>query len=162
MDMNVTTIKDIRAYGAFMSEGAARSLTLLQAIDNMVAGMATIAEQARSFTTAVNEMSAGIPRLTVAIPEDEIVPAYEALQDDLVKLHSMLRAQCHRVDNSPAFRKDDGVCEGYRTNMGAIRDLHDALETFRCLILEHNADLDPAGTEVMTDASEIERYLASL
>lgn len=162
MQMNGTTIRDIRAYGAFMSEGAARSLALLQAIDNVVTAMGTITEQTRSFTVVVRDMSAGIPNLALAIPEDDIIPAYEALEDDLVELHGTFREHCQRAERSSALRDDDGVCEAYRSTMAAIHELHDALETFRWLILEHNAELDPAKGQVMTDVSEIERYLAAL
>lgn len=162
MHMSATTIRDIRAYGDFMSDGAARSLKLLQAIDSTVTAMGTIAEQARSFTGIVREMAAGVPQLALPIPEEEIIPAYEALQDDLVKLHSEFRTRCARAEQATELRPDDGVCDAYRAAMAAIGGLHDALETFRWLILEHNADLDPAKGQVMTDSAEIERYLAAL
>lgn len=145
-----------------MSEGAARSLELLRAIDSTVTAMGTIAEQARSFTAVVHDMAAAVPRLEFPIPEDEIIPAYVALQDDLVKLHGEFRARCACAERDSELRPDDGVGDAYRAAMAAINGFHDALETFRWLILEHNADLDPAKGPVMTDADEIERFLAAL
>jgi len=145
-----------------MAAGAARSLELLRAIDGVLIALSTITEQNRSFVHVVKEMSEGLTELGLPIPEESIIPEYERLQDELSTIHAELRALCNKCESSTAVRNEDGIRDAFNSACDAINELHASLETFRWLILEHNADLDAVGTETLTSEDEIKRYLAAL
>lgn len=162
MTTSATITRDIRIYADFISDGAARSLRLLREIDNTVAVMRTIASLGNSFCATVKDLTDDFSCVEGTFPEDELASAYESVQASLAEIHRELVKMHAAAAKDHDLRPHDGVCEAVQAAIRAIINLHDAIETFRWRLLEHNADQeDPAGP-VLTSAEEIEQYLAAL
>lgn len=161
MMINRDAISDIRAFGDFMQQSAARNLELLRRIASTVTALRTIGKQARGFIEIVQDLTASIHAITEAIPED-VLPVFEQLQDDLASLHGLMRQKRAAAQRAAELCDGDGVCEAYSEAMEGIHGLHECIETLRWLIMEHNAELESSTGDVLTSAEEVERYLASL
>lgn len=163
MTTNATITKDIRAYADFVSAGAARSLELLRRIDNTVMVMRTIASQSNGFREIIQGLTDDFSHVEGTIPEEELVDSYETVQGALTTVHRELVKMHAAAAKDRDLRPHDGVCEAIQAAIKAVAGMHDAIETFRWRLLEHNADKEEPGESlVLTSAEDIERYLAAL
>jgi len=160
--MTKNPFDDIREYGSFMMESAARSLVLLRTIERTVLALRTISSEAKSFVLSIDGLTKSLVNCKAPLPEEEVLPIYESIQTKLETMHTNLRRRCALADRDRNLCDDDGVSTAFRECINSVSDLHSSIETFRWMLLEHNADLDEATGPVLTDADEIQKYLKAL
>lgn len=148
-----------------MSAGAVRSLDLLREIDTTIDALAHHTEllrtAERAFVRAKNAIFSG--NHSKAIPEKDIIPVLESLQDSLMKAHSESKQKMSYALNDPRLSDDDGVADGYATLLDALVSLNHTTESLRWAILESNADAEgPHTPKLLSEPSEIDAFLDAL
>lgn len=156
--------RNAREFSADVRVDAARSLELLRAIDSTVDWLSRVRAKldidivfARATVDRVNALS------PVATLDDEGVTcaALEEGQEMIRELHDLFVAKRKSARRDPNLREDDGVVEAYDAAVDSAADLHDALETLRQCILEHDADCSRATCRTYA-ASDLSQMFADL
>lgn len=152
---------EIAEYTAWASS-ATRDLELLRAIDQTVTALCTVHDLMDSIHRSSAKLLERLPNATKAIPEGEIVPGLEALLDDIATAHRHFVEKKASADCAEELDPEDGVSDAYEQALSSMSDAHAALDDLRWGILNHNALLEPASGQAMSDPSEIEKFLLSL
>lgn len=158
-------LADALSAAELMGVGAVRSLDLLREIDGTIDAITHHCRlfngaQAAFDTVARNILSGAATR---EIPEDDIIPVLEQLQDSLVTTYAESKAKMQCAIRDPRLRDDDGVVDAYRTLLQALDSLNSTTEKLRWSILESNADKEDKHEPcVMSDPKDISNFLDSL
>lgn len=148
-----------------MGVGAVRSLDLLRDIDGTIEA---VTHYTNLFETAEREFSKA--RVAVAsghaenqIPEEDIVPILESLQDKLGKAYPYYQAKMECAIDDPRLSDDDGVVDAFENLLQALDALNNTTEMLRWCILESNVDAEASfKPKILSNTKEIDSFLDSL
>jgi len=148
-----------------MGAGAVRSLDLLRVIDGTLDSLLhhtqlfETAEQA--FTNITHAIQSGSSENV--IPEAELIPVLEKLQNSLVASHADCTRKMKAAISDPRLCDEDGVADAYAALLQALDALNSATETLRWSVLESNAEAEKGHTpKVLSKPEEIDSFLDSL
>lgn len=155
--------REIQEFGRFMSDGTARSLHLLRAIESTVLAVGTIRDQMVSFKNMTEVLTTSLSKTEESVPEMGILDVFEEVQDGLGRLHATLEKKLSFAKADTKLRDEDAVCDVYDQACESLRELHDTIEHLRWDLMQHNAtrDRSNAGPELTTEDS-VRVFLASL
>lgn len=148
-----------------MGVGAVRTLDLLRDIDGTIEAIShhcqLLNAAASSFVAVKNSIASG--EASKVIPEENVVPVLEKLQDSLVKSYEESKAKMHCAINDPRLSDEDGVVDAYSRLLDALASLNTLTEDLRWSILESNADKEVGHTPVvMSEPGDIDKFLDDL
>lgn len=162
---NLHLFTDALSAAELMGVGAVRSLDLLRDIDGTITALTHQADLLRAAERAFASVQESIAKgdATSVIPEENVVPVLEALQQNLCDSYPALQAKMKCALDDPRLNDDDGVADAYATLLEAVNSLNDAAERLRWAILESNADVEGDHSPViMSDTAQINAYLDDL
>lgn len=162
---NHSLLTDALSAAELMGVGAVRSLDLLRDIDGTIdavyhhAGLLNAAE--RAFASVKESISSG--EVSNAIPEDDLIPVLESLQDGLVRSHTHFQSKMACARRDPRLSDDDGVVDAYAALLNSLAALNGATEALRWSILESNADNEAKHEpKIMSESKDIDAFLDDL
>lgn len=158
-------LADALSAAELMGVGAVRSLDLLRDIDGTIDAITHHVELLRTAERAFVHVKKAITSgdASKAIPEDDIIPVLEDLQDSLVKSYAESKEKMECAIADSRLSDEDGVVDAYAILLDALISLNNTTETLRWAILESNADAEGSHTSnVLSDPSEIDSFLDSL
>ncbi|ELF6206753.1 hypothetical protein KTQ74_28295 [Pseudomonas chlororaphis] len=158
-------LADALSAAELVGVGAVRSLDLLRDIDGTIDAIThhcrLFGGAQAAFDAVAKDISSGAA--TKAIPEGDIIPVLEQLQDSLVKGYAESKEKMQCAIRDPRLRDDDGVVDAYSSLLEAIYALNTTTEKLRWSILESNADKevdhDPV---VLSNPEDINKFLDDL
>ncbi|MFP3852494.1 hypothetical protein [Pseudomonas sp. W5-01] len=158
-------LADALTAAELMGVGAVRSLDLLRDIDGTIDALthhtALLRAAERTFANVKKALSSG--EAAKAIPEGDIIPVLEGLQDSLVKSFSEKTQKMGYAISDPRLSDEDGVVDAYSIFLDAVASLNRTTESLRWAILESNADAEESHAPViLSEPSDIDNYLDSL
>ncbi|WP_143522854.1 hypothetical protein [Pseudomonas sp. 2822-15] len=158
-------LTDALSAAELMGVGAVRSLDLLRDIDGTIDA---VSHHARLFDAAekvFSKIQASIASgdASKLIPEDDLIPVLESLQDKLVKSYSESKKKMACAVHDPRLTDDDGVVDAYEALLQSLESLNSTTEALRWSILESNADTEKGHTpKVLSESKDIDSFLDSL
>ncbi|PKH12585.1 hypothetical protein BI292_06130 [Pseudomonas sp. 43NM1] len=158
-------LADALSAAELMGAGAVRSLDLLRDIDGTIDAVSHHTKlfytAQRAFATIQASIAAG--DASKAIPEDDLIPVLEALQEKLVRSYSESKQKMECAKADPRLTDDDGVVDAYVALLDSLAALNSTTEGLRWSILESNADAETHHTsKVLSDSKDIDSFLESL
>lgn len=158
-------LADALSAAELMGVGAVRTLDLLRDIDGTIEAIShhcqLITAAANSFVAVKEKIASG--EASKLIPEENVVPVLESLQDSLVKSYEESKAKMQCAINDPRLSDEDGVVDAYARLLDALTSLNTMTEELRWSILESNADKETGHTPVvMSDPAAIDKFLDDL
>lgn len=148
-----------------MGAGAVRSLDLLRDIDGTIEAIShhcqLLNTVANSFVAVKKSIASG--KALKLIPEENVVPVLENLQDSLVKSYEESKAKMQCAIDDPRLSDEDGVVDAYARLLDALTSLNTMTEELRWSILESNADKETGHTPVvLSEPADIDKFLDDL
>lgn len=158
-------LADALSAAELMGVGAVRTLDLLRDIDGTIEAIShhcqLINAAANSFVAVKEKIASG--EASKLIPEENVVPVLESLQDSLVKSYEESKAKMQCAINDPRLSDEDGVVDAYARLLDALTSLNTMTEELRWSILESNADKETGHTRVvMSEPAAIDKFLDDL
>lgn len=144
----------------------ARSLEVLRDIEATVDTLAWYRRRVDSDADFVESTVDLINRsadVLVTLDADGAICA--SLEDAQRGIETFRAEQCERREaarRAPELREDDGVVDAYDEVIEAAARLHDAINTVRWCIMEHDADLERGQPRTSFDASDFGAMFAGL
>ena len=157
---------ELRAFTASVRDTSARSLDLLRAIESTLTWLDRMASQLRADATFAEKTNEGLHKAEGVIdPDGSIQEDLERVQENVETLYQALieRRQHGREDRQ--LTEEDGIEAAYTEAIAQAADLHNAINTLRWNIGEHDIDAEPYVSDpakVFSSPEEIEAYLLSL
>lgn len=148
-----------------MGVGAVRTLDLLRDIDGTIEAISHQCRLLNAAATAFLGVKESIAsgEASKLIPEENVVPVLEKLQESLVKSYAESKAKMQCAINDTRLSDEDGVVDAYANLLKELTSLNALTEDLRWSILESNADKEIAHTPaVMSDPAEIDKFLDDL
>lgn len=158
-------LADALSAAELMGVGAVRSLDLLRHIDGTIDALTHLTELLRTTERAFVKVKATISagEAAKAIPEEDLIPVLEDLQNGLVQSHAESKQKMECAIEDPLLSDEDGVVDAYAILLDALISLNSTTEGLRWAILESNADTESAHvSRVLSDPSEIDSFLDAL
>ena len=145
---------------------AARSLELLHAIESTLAWLNKLSKTLNANTSFALEANDNLDKIWCLIDEDEkLANEMESAQVMVEELYQELLAKRQHAINDHNLTDEDGIADAYTEAVAAAADLHNAINTLRWNIAEHDVDVskscDGPGP-VITSREELKEYLAAL
>ncbi|WP_457265742.1 hypothetical protein [Pseudomonas sp. P5_C3] len=158
-------LADALSAAELMGVGAVRSLDLLRDIDGTIEAIShhcqLLNAAERSFVAVKDSIASG--EASKLIPEENVVPVLESLQDSLVKSYAESKAKMQCAINDPRLNDEDGVVDAYAGLLDALTSLNTMAEELRWSILESNADKESDHTPViLSEPADIDKFLDDL
>ncbi len=137
--------RELQDFSASVSEGAARSLDLLRDIEITLAWLNRLTGQLRNDATFAEAACSDVDATRSPIDKDgRIQDDLEVAQREVEAVYNLLidKRQAGRDDSR--LTEDDGIEGAYSEAIAQAADLHNAINTLRWRIGEHDIDSDPS------------------
>lgn len=166
IDRNAACVgRNALAFSVDVQGEAARSLELLRAIDDAVEWLNRIRKKFEADTEYARATIARVNRLSPIMQMDlagAICIQFERAQSAVCDTHAALVAKRDAARSAPELREDDGVVDAYDGVIEAAINLHDALDTLRLCMLEHDADCEKGEPRKTYSVDHLEELFADL
>lgn len=158
-------LADALTAAELMGVGAVRSLDLLRDIDGTIDAIShhcqLLHAAERAFCAVKKSIASG--DASRPIPEENVVPVLENLQDSLVRTYSESKEKMQCAIDDPRLSDEDGVVDAYAGLLEALITLNTTTEALRWSILESNADKEAGHTpKVLSEPADIDKFLDEL
>lgn len=145
---------------------AARSLKLLHAIESTLAWLNRLSTTLAANTCFALNVNDNLDKADCLIDEDEkLAQEMESAQALMEEVYQELIIKRQHALDDHNLTDEDGIAEAYTEAIAAAADLHNAINTLRWNIGEHDVDVahacDQPGPTLSTP-KELEDYLAAL
>lgn len=148
---------ELRAFTASVRDTSARSLDLLRAIESTLTWLDRMASQLRADATFAEKTNEGLHKAEGVIdPDGSIQEDLERVQENVETLYQVLieRRQHGREDRQ--LTEEDGIEAAYTEAIAQAADLHNAINTLRWNIGEHDIDAEPKSLSKPYSAEDID------
>lgn len=147
MDSDMTRLdierSELREFTAEVQAEAARNLDFLRAIESTLAWLERLNKQLQADAEFAERVNEGLPSIEGVIdPDEAIQQALESAQTDVEKLYCLLIEKRGHGRNDSHLTLDDGIEDAYTQAIAQAADLHNAINTLRWSIGEHDIDAD--------------------
>lgn len=154
---------ELRDFSAGVQAEAARSLEILRAIESTLAWLERLTGQLRADVSFAEKVNAGLEQIAGVIdPDNTIQDALQTAQLDVEELHSLLIAKRQHGRDDQRLTEEDGIEAAYTEAIAAAADLHNAINTMRWNIGEHDIDADPNAVGDKYPADEVDKMFDDL
>ncbi len=144
----------------------ARSLDLLRAIEETIDSLAWMrsrldgdSELVESTIATINESAHVVIRLDA---DGSVCASLQEAQSVVEALHKDMAGRRDAACLAGELRENDGVIEAYDEAIDAAARLHNAINTVRWCIMEHDADLCAEAQGTIHGPDDIDRMIADL
>ena len=154
---------ELQAFSASVSADASRSLDLLRDIEITLAWLRRLTGKLRAdaeFAEAANESLGDIA--DPIDPDDGIQTALEQAQNEVQALYQLLIDKRDAGRRDQRLTEDDGIEAAYTEAIAQAADLHNAINTLRWNIGEHDIDARPAHPGPTYAADEVDTLFDAL
>lgn len=135
---------ELREFTAGVHEGTARSLILLRDIESTLRWLERMTGQLKTDAVFAEKMSTDLVMLVgVLDPDDSIQASLQSAQQDVEALHTLLIEKRQHGRNDHQLTDDDGIEDAYTEAIVQAADLHNAINSLRWNIGEHDIDAEP-------------------
>ena len=135
---------ELREFTAGVQADAARSLNLLRAIESTLAWLERLTGQLHTDAVFAERINAGLNKVVGILDlDDSIQDALETSQGAVNALYTLLIEKRQHGRNDHQLTDDDGIEEAYTEAIAQAADLHNAINTLRWNIGEHDIDAEP-------------------
>lgn len=145
---------------------ATRSLGLLHAIESTLAWLNRLSKTLNADTSFAIEANDSLDKAECLIDEDDkLANGMESAQAIVEELYLELIAKRQHALNDRNLTDDDGIAEAYTEAIASAADLHNAINTLRWNIAEHDVDIARSCDEpgpALTSPEALKEYLAAL
>lgn len=149
--------RELEAFSDSVSADAARSLVLLRDIEITLAWLNRLAGTLRAnaeFAESVNSDLGAIE--SVIDPDDTIQGALEEAQRGVDALYNILITKRQSGRDDRRITEDDGIEAAYTEAIAQAADLHNAINTLRWNIGEHDIDASPEPQGPIYSANDVD------
>jgi hypothetical protein len=158
--------KQVASLSALLCEAEARSLELLKTIDETIDTLAWYTRHMDADRELIERTVALINNsggLSVRLDADgRVCESLESVQAAVLSMHEDMVAKRDAARRACELREEDGVVEAYDEVIQSAADLHDAVNTVRWCIREHDADQEERGPRKSYSAEDIDSLIADL
>ena len=145
-------------FTAAVQADAIRSLDLLRAIENTLVWLERLTGQLRTDAAFAEKANAGLVALEGAIdPEQEIQNALEEAQHEVEELYNLLIDKRQHGRNDGQLTDEDGIEDAYTDAISQAADLHNAINSLRWSIGEHDIDALPENQQKSYSANDVDK-----
>lgn len=145
-------------FTAAVQADATRSLDLLRAIENTLVWLERLTGQLRTDAAFAEKANAGLVALEGAIdPEQEIQNALEEAQHEVEELYNLLIDKRQHGRNDGQLTDEDGIEDAYTDAISQAADLHNAINSLRWSIGEHDIDALPENQQKSYSANDVDK-----
>lgn len=135
---------ELRNFSAGVQAGAARSLELLRAIESTLAWLERLTSQLNADTTFAEKINFGLDKIEGVIdPDNSLQADLLAAQQEVEALYGVLIEKRQHGRNDHQLTAEDGIEDAYTEAIEAAADLHNAINTLRWNVGEHDIDCTP-------------------
>lgn len=154
---------ELREFTADVQAEAARNLELLRDIERTIASVARLTKHLKTDAEFAEKANASLSGINGVIdPDDSIQNALQESQDSVHSLYELLIEKRQSGRNDQRLCDDDGIEDVYTEAIAAAADLHNAINTLRWNIGEHDIDEGEHTTHPENLISDPEALKASL
>lgn len=147
---------ELRAFTDGVRAEAARNLDLLRAIDTTLTWLDRLIGVLRADITFAEKINASLDTIHGVIdPDDTLHGLLEKAQSMVEQVYQELIAKRQSARDDLRLCEDDGIDASYTEAIAAAADLHNALNTLRWNIGEHDVDAEPQALSRAYGADEI-------
>lgn len=145
---------------------ATRSLQLLHAIESTLAWLNKLSNTLNANTNFALDVNDNLDKIECLVDEDDkLANEMESAQVMVEELYQELIAKRQHALNDHNLTDEDGIAEAYTEAIASAADLHNAINTLRWNIAEHDVDVAHSCDEpgpALTSPEALEEYLAAL
>ncbi|HRO35342.1 hypothetical protein [Thauera sp.] len=155
--------RELQAFSASVTAGAARSLDLLRDIEITLAWLNRLTGMLRADAEFAESANADLEAISCPIdPDDAIQDDLENAQREVKALYDILidKRQAGRDDRR--LTEDDGIEAAYTEAIAQAADLHNAINALRWNIGEHDIDATPQPKGPVYAAEDIDALFDDL
>lgn len=134
---------ELRNFATDVRVSSARSLELLRDIENTLAWLERLTSQLNADSTFAEKINAELHTIADVIdPDDTIQSTLEVSQGCVNSLYELLIEKRQHGRNDRQLTDSDGIEDAYTEAITAAADLHNAINTLRWNVGEHDIDAD--------------------
>lgn len=157
---------ELREFSASVLAGAARSLEFLRAIESTLTWLERLTGQLRADATFAEKVNANLDNIEGVIdPDDSLQTALEETQQSVEALYHLLIEKRQHGRDDQELTEEDGIEDAYTEAIAQSSDLHNAINTLRWNIGEHDIDAVPheiRAENLISDQDELRAALKAL
>ena len=155
---SLTTRYQIELIQRSAYETTARSLDVLNLIDQTIDALSWIAERANADAKFLHleteKIHAAAPNAPID-QDDSLCPMLEAVQASAGHSYRLFTAKRNAALAAPELLPEDGVVEAYTAAIEGLGALHDALDDLRWAVMTHDSELDAVSGAPVSSAAEL-------
>lgn len=153
---------ELQAFTASVQHDTARSLDLLRNIESTLAWLDRLTKQAEADAEFAEKANLALGKLTgVMDPDGSLQANLEEAQEEVHALYTLLIEKRKAGREDRQLTEEDGIEGAYTAAISAVADLHNAINTMRWNIGEHDIDAAPHTTDPGLVASTPEEVEAA-
>ncbi|MDP2827069.1 MAG: hypothetical protein Q8O37_00530 [Sulfuricellaceae bacterium] len=154
---------ELREFTAGVQAGAARSLDLLRVIESTIDWLARLTRQLSADAEFAGKVNEGLPEISGVIDADgDFEKTLLSAQEVVEQLYEVLIEKRQHGRDDAMLSEDDGVESAYTEAIAASADLHNAINSLRWNIGEHDIDAAPPQLSKSYSAGDIDQMFADL
>lgn len=156
---------ELQSFVTEIGEGVARRIDLLRQIDTTISYLVLLRDQLTADARFAVDFNREIESIVDVIDLDgSLHDRMESTQETVNAVYEMLIRKRDAARKDRLLRADEGVVEAYTEAIAAAADLHNAINTLRWSIAEHDVDVagEESNTPAFTNPDELLRHLRSL
>lgn len=135
---------ELREFSASVKADATRSLVLLRDIESTLIWLERLTGQLRTDAKFADKVNLGLDLVSGIIdPDDDIQNGLQLAQNEVEDLYRVLIEKRQHGRDDTRLTEDDGIEDAYTEAIACAADLHNAINTLRWNIGEHDVDYSP-------------------
>lgn len=143
---------ELREFSAGVQAAAARDLELLRDIEKTLAWLERMAAKLHADTVFAERVNSELGNIQGVIdPDDSVQDSLEKAQSAVNELYTLLISKRQSGRDDMRLTDEDGIEEAFTVAIAQAADLHNAINTLRWNIGEHDADREHRVGRVFTD-----------
>jgi len=167
MEVRAASLQTLSSLGDDVLRGANRSLELLRQIEDTIDSLCYDQQYFRPFPTIAKRAMESVrnsPRKRPLDPNGDVEKKLLESQGAIRNLYNHLIEKRKLAIGDPRLTEDDGLADEYARTIQVVTDVHNALNSLRLTVSEHDADVaEKLGSELPTyPARDIEKLIADL
>ena len=139
-------------------ETAARSLDVINAIDQTIDMLRWVSDRASADANFLSQESEKIKAATPSAhidKSDDLCKSLESVQDAVGDSYKLFNAKRNAALKSSDLMPEDGVVEAYTEAIDSLGELYDALNSVRWAVMIHDSILDKPVGEPTSDIDQL-------
>jgi len=157
---------ELRNFSADVQAGTARRLDLLRAVESTLAWLERLTVQLNADTTFAEKIAADLDKIEgVLDPDDSLQADLTAAQQGVDVLYRVLIEKRQHGRNDHQLTEEDGIEDAYTEAIMAAANLHNAINTLRWNVAEHDIDATPheiKDENLISDPNDLRASLLAL